>query len=105
MKNLDVNTLTLGEVARFEDLSGLSIGQLQDESAPKGKALAALAFLVKRRQELAAGEKPSFTWNQAQELTIEQATNLIGLDDEDDAAEDEPKAKSRKKADDDPKDD
>jgi hypothetical protein len=104
MLNLDVNTLTLGEVARFEDLSGQSISQLGDESVPKGKALAALAFLVKRRQELAAGEKPSFTWNQAQELTIAEANALLGLDADDEPADEPVKAKGRKKVDDDPKD-
>lgn len=104
MLNLDVNTLTLGEVARFEDLSGQSISQLGDESVPKGKALAALAFLVKRRQELAAGEKPSFTWNQAQELTIAEANALLGLGD-DEPADEPAKPKGRKKVDDDPKGD
>lgn len=85
---IDIKSLTLGEVARIEDLSGLSISDIANDTKPKGKALAAIAFIVKRREELAAGQKPSFTWNQAQDLTFDQASELLGLgDDEDGDAE------------------
>lgn len=71
---IDFDSLTLGEVALIEELSGQSIGQIADESTPKGKALAAIAMVTKRRQ----GD-PTFTWNQANALTLDQANAILGL--------------------------
>lgn len=72
---LDVNKLTLGEVGTIERLSGLPINQLGDDNAPKGLLMAALAFVAKRREGDA-----SFTWNDAQGLTLEEAGAIIGDD-------------------------
>lgn len=82
---IDISTLTLGEVAKIEDLSGMPISAIADDDAPKGNALAALAMIVKRR----SGE-PAFTWNQAQALTFTEVNDLLGLDE--DAEDDDPKA-------------
>lgn len=77
---IDINSLTLGEVAKVEDLSGLPISAFGNEDKPKGLALAALAFVWKRRSE------PTFTWNDAQGLTLDDANTILGIeDDEDDA--------------------
>lgn len=70
----DFDALTLGEVSTIEELSGLSISAIADEEAPKGKALAAMAMIAKRR----SGD-PKFTWNQAQALTIQEANELLGF--------------------------
>lgn len=83
---IDISTLTLGEVARIEDLSGMPISAIADDDRPKGLALAALAFIVKRRTGT-----PEFSWNQAQALTFTEVNDLLGLD-EDDEDEDDPKA-------------
>lgn len=71
---IDYNSLTMGEIAKIEELSGQPFTALEDDSLPKGNALAALAFVVKRREE------KGFTWNQAQELTLTDVTDLLGLD-------------------------
>lgn len=76
---MDVNSLTLGEVAKVEDLAGMSISAISDAEKPKGRALAALAFVFQRRAD------PTFTWNQAQDLTLEQANTILGITDDDDA--------------------
>lgn len=76
---IDINTLTLGEVAKIEELSGMPISAIGDDDKPKGLALAALAFVAKRREQLAAGQKPSFTWNQAQDLTFDDAQAILGM--------------------------
>ncbi|QTX04111.1 hypothetical protein [Agromyces archimandritae] len=76
----DFDSLTLGEVAVIEDLSGQSIATIADTVSPKGKALAAVAMVARRR----AGE-PAFTFNQAMALTLDQANDLIGLNDEEPA--------------------
>ncbi|MCD5345050.1 hypothetical protein [Agromyces sp. S2-1-8] len=85
--SIDVTTLTLGEVARIEDLSGQSISSLDDITAPKGKALAALVLIFKRREELANGRTPKFSWNDAQSLTYTEAAEFLGLDDDESTAD------------------
>lgn len=88
---LDITRLTLGEVATIEELSGQSISAIGEENSPKGKTLAAMAFVAKRREELAAGVTPTFKWNDALGLTFEEANALIGLsDDEDEEAAADP---------------
>lgn len=81
---IDISTLTLGEVAKIEDLAGMPIAAIADDDRPKGLALAALALIVKRRTG-----HPQFTWNDAQALTFTEVNDLLGLDDgeADDASE------------------
>lgn len=69
--------LTLGEVATVESLAGASIDQLADDATPKGLMLAALAYVIKRR------EIPEYTFNEAQALTLGEAEALISFDDDD----------------------
>lgn len=73
MSKLDINRLTLGEVAKVEELSGMPISAIGDDERPKGNALAALAFVAKRRED------PKFTWNQAQGLTLDEAQDILGM--------------------------
>lgn len=78
---IDINTLTVGEIAKIEELSGQAITAMGNDDAPKGLMLAALAMIAKRRQD------PAFTWNQAQTLTFSEANALIGLSQDDDEEE------------------
>lgn len=73
---MDIKNLTMGEVAKIEELSGLSLASLQDENKPKGKLMAALAFVIKRRED------PKFTLEMANNMTMAEITSLIGEDDE-----------------------
>ena len=73
-----INRLTLGDVAMVEELSGMSIASMGDEDAPKGKLLAALAYVTKRKSE------KDFTFQDALNLTMDEVTEIIGLDDEED---------------------
>jgi hypothetical protein len=73
--SINFNQLSMREIATIEELSGLPISTYSNDEAPKGLALAALAFVVKHR------ENSSFTWNDAQDLTMADVTALIGLDD------------------------
>lgn len=94
---IDLSALTLGEVALIEDLSGRSISDIGNEDAPKGKALAAIALIAKRRN----GD-PTFTWNQAQALTLPEVNDLLGVNEEveedSDEGKDEPSAKPVRKS-------
>lgn len=80
----NINRLTLGEMAKVEELSGQSLSALGDESMPKGKTLAALVFVMKKREE------PLFTFEQALNLTADEAMEFLGLADDED---EDPKAK------------
>lgn len=73
---INIESLTLGEVAKVEELSGLPISAIGEDDKPKGLALAALAFVAKRRED------PKFSWNAAQSLNLDEAQKLLGLDEE-----------------------
>jgi len=62
--NIDINSLTVGEIEAVEELSGSSIDQLFSANGRKGKALRAIAYITKRR------ENPDFTWEDAGNLRI-----------------------------------
>lgn len=78
---IEIDSLTLGEVATIEDLSGTAIGSLGKET-PQGKFLAALYMVAKRR----SGE-PTFTFNQALNVSVTEANDFLGLDDDDETDE------------------
>lgn len=83
---LDINRLTLGEIAKIEELSQQSITVIGEEASPKGLMLAALAFVTKRR------ENNNYKWNDALGLNFEEANEILGLNvsTDDDADEDVP---------------
>lgn len=84
-KKFDPTKLTLGEVSRVEELSGVALDQIED--APKGRMLAALLLVKRRRDAHAAGQPPgSVTWEQMQDIPLDAAQAELGLDD----TEDEP---------------
>lgn len=76
---VDLTSLTLGEVATIEDLSGIALSDL--EGKPQGKFLAALVMVIKRR----TGD-PTFTFNQALAMPMDEAQQLLGLDQAEPAA-------------------
>jgi hypothetical protein len=72
----NIGSLTLGEVAKVEELARTGIGTLGEDEAPKGLLMAALAFVVKRRED------PKFTWNEALGMTLPEAHAVLGIGDE-----------------------
>ena len=72
---IDINTLTLGEVAKIEDLSGQPITAFTDDTRPKGLALAAFAFVVRKRTD------PGYKWNDALGLSLPEAQQILGITD------------------------
>ncbi|MBD8466790.1 hypothetical protein IFU30_10975 [Plantibacter sp. CFBP 8798] len=75
--SFDINRLTLGEIAKVEELSSLSISAISNDSAPKGLQLAALAFVAKKRHD------PTYLWNDALGLSIDEANSILGLNGDD----------------------
>lgn len=70
-----ISTLTMREVAEVEMLAGASITALADERAPQGKSLAAIAFVLRKRED------KDFTFDQALDMTFTEIQELLGVDD------------------------
>lgn len=84
MTKLDLDALTLGEIATIEGIAKMPIDAIGDDEAPRGNALAALAMIAKRRAGF-----PAYKLAEALALTADEALNIIGWNDEDDADEDD----------------
>jgi hypothetical protein len=60
--------LTLGEIAKVEDLTGRSI---DDPDQPRGKYLIALTYVLARR------DKPDFTYEDAENMDASEAGEVV----------------------------
>ncbi|NBR65359.1 MAG: hypothetical protein EBS85_03830 [Micrococcales bacterium] len=69
--SFDFESLTLNEVEQIELITGSSIDQLMDDGQPKGKALKAIIFIVKKRSN------PNFTLEQAGEVSMTEANSFF----------------------------
>jgi len=77
-----INRLTVGDIAIVEEMSGQGLAALGDENAPKGKLMAAMCFVVKRKQD------KDFTFADAMNLTMAEVTEILGLEDDDEDPKD-----------------
>lgn len=69
--NFDFESLTLDEVEQIELITGSSIDQMLDAGQAKGKALKAIIFIMKKRQD------PSFTIEQAGKIPLTEANAMF----------------------------
>lgn len=74
---MDIQKLTLGEIARIESIAEAPLANLADDNAPKGALLSALAFVMMKR------ENPKFTLDEAKELTMADIEALLADGDSD----------------------
>jgi hypothetical protein len=77
-QTFDFESLTLNEVEQIELITGVSIDQILDAGNPKGKAMKAIIFIMKKRLD------PNFTIEQAGSMSMTEANALF-------AGEDDPK--------------
>jgi hypothetical protein len=70
----DFESLTLNEVEQIELITGSSIDQLMDAGQPKGKAMKAIIFVMKKRID------PNFNIEQAGNLSMTEANALFAGD-------------------------
>lgn len=89
---IDLSTLTLGEVAFIEELSGQALDAIGNDGAPKGKSLAAIATVIKRRNGF-----PTFKFNDALALSFAEVNELLGMNEEVDEDSDEGKDEASEK--------
>lgn len=73
---IDFDTMTLNEIEQIELLTGRSIDSIMDDGAPRGRVFKAIIFVFKKRTD------PNFTFEQAGEFSMEQATALFSGDDD-----------------------
>lgn len=76
MAQIDFNTMTLDEVEQIEQLTGRGIDAIMGDGAPRGRAFKAIIFVMMKRTN------PSFTFEDAGKLSMEEAANMFGGDDE-----------------------
>ena len=75
-QTFDFESLTLNEVEQIELITGNSIDQILDAGQPKGKAMKAIIFIMKKRLD------PNFTIEQAGALSMTEANALFAGEDE-----------------------
>lgn len=71
----DFESLTLSEVETIEMITGSSIDQIMEAGSPKGKALKAIIFTIKKRTD------PNFTLEQAGDFKMSDVNALLVVDD------------------------
>lgn len=81
MAKFDFESLTIGEVETIEQISGSPIDSLMDDKALKGKALKAVVFVVKKR------ENAMFTLEDAAKLSFKDAMGIINPGEDSDPKE------------------
>lgn len=73
-QTFDFETLTLNEVEQIELITGASIDQLMSDGMPKGKALKAIIFTIKKRTD------PNFSLEQAGNIALADANKLFEVE-------------------------
>lgn len=62
--SIELDSLTVGEIEEIEEITGCPIDKVFDADRPRGKALRAIGFVVKRR------DNPAFTLEDAGNLVV-----------------------------------
>jgi hypothetical protein len=71
MNNFDFESLTLEEVEIIENLTNTSIDEAFGSGKPKGKALSAFVWVVRKRTD------PNYKMEDAKKLSLKEALALI----------------------------
>jgi hypothetical protein len=86
---IDFDSFTLGEIVELEDLSGVPVSQFADETRPRGRMMAALAYIIRKRED------STFTFTDALNLKANELAEFNGEDDESPKEETNASAKKR----------
>jgi hypothetical protein len=76
MNQFDFESLTLEEVELIENLTNTSIDEAFANGKPKGKALAAFVWVVRKRND------PNYKMEDAKKLSLKEALGMIKGDEE-----------------------
>lgn len=75
---ITTDTLTIGELAKVEDLADAPISDLAEPGAKKLRLMIALAYVVKRR------EQPKLTLAEVEGMAMPEINRILGVDSDDD---------------------
>lgn len=75
---MDIKSLTIGELAKVEELAGQPFGHFGNEDKPQFKLTAALVYVLKKREDA------KFTWQNALDMNTDELSAFLGTDEEDD---------------------
>jgi hypothetical protein len=70
-----MQSMSLGEIARAEEMAGQNVTSLSDSDKPSAMLMAALAAVIKQRTD------PSFTFERAQALNMAEYGALMSPED------------------------
>ncbi|QKS15597.1 hypothetical protein HUN59_04630 [Curtobacterium sp. Csp2] len=70
---LDLDTLTLGEVAFIERYADVPLSSFGDDDVPKGRMMIAIVTVTKRRDG-----NPQYSPAEAEKLTLAEANKIVG---------------------------
>lgn len=76
MATIDFNSMNLDEVEQIEALTGRGIDSIMADGAPRGRAFKAIIFVMMKRTN------PAFTFEDAGKLSMTEAAEMFGGDDE-----------------------
>ena len=66
-----MKALTIGEIAKVEELSGLSAVHFEDDESPRANLLAAMAYVIKRREE------PKLKFTDVLDMEMEEVNTIV----------------------------
>lgn len=69
-----LQTLQMEQVDFIENISGMSMDEMETPGRPKALFIAAVALVAKRKTV------PDFSWSQAQKLTMAEISEIISAD-------------------------
>jgi hypothetical protein len=76
MAQINFETMTLAEIEQIETLTGRGIEAIMAEGAPRGVALKAIIWVLKRR------ENPGYTLEDAGKVSLREATEMFAGDED-----------------------
>lgn len=73
---MNVNTMTIGEIAKVEELSGQSVTVMADDAQPKAKLMMAIAFVLLKR------DNPKVKLAEVEAMTLDQINEVISFNEQ-----------------------
>lgn len=66
-----MKALTIGEIAKVEELSGLSATEFENDESPRALLLAAMAYVIKHREE------PKLKFTDVLDMEMEEVNTIV----------------------------
>ncbi len=84
LPEFDLDKCTLQEISDIERLAGTGIAVLAEPTKPRGKLLAAMLYIHRRRHI------KGYKWNDAMNVPLDEALTVLGMADDEEPTTDDP---------------